>query len=184
MKFRKSYLFTLGITAILSIFVAVFYLSAIGEPKDKAILFATLGMDRANLTNEVSSYEIERASEHFANVVLGWTMDPGFVSEFSSVIPDASYTGQRQEKENLIFTVEGYFDSAKPAEEFLKMLDAKLAEYAVSTGATYKIATHNETFIDGQRSDLRIVLGFLLISVICAGSLLVFKDYAVNEARN
>ena len=36
------------------------------------------GMDQTKLANENSSYEIQRASEHFSDMILGWTVTPSF----------------------------------------------------------------------------------------------------------
>lgn len=167
MSIRKFHIwFTLGVVSG-ALIGSLFYVGSLGEPNNEAHAFVTLGLDP--LPTEASSYEVHRAAEHFSYIVLGWTIEPAFADEASSVIADLDFSAQRQEKESMLLTVSGGPDlvyDAAPAEKLLDVIEARISEYNSATGANYVIAVERYSFEEGVRSDWRIVAGIVLLSFV------------------
>jgi len=156
----------------------LFYVQTLGEPQNKAVAFVSIGLDQQILSTEVSSYEILRATESFSDTVLGWTVEPSFVADLEPIW-DAEYafSGQRQEKQNLIFEVYGV-ESVVPAQELVDGIRNRLAEYNSATHAAYVLALDHYSFVEGQRADGRTVAGATLLAFVLSILGVIFWDYA------
>lgn len=170
---------------LLGIFAAVFAFSALGtglwlrsqdELLQQQVLFITLGAEA--LPNESSSYEVQRAVEHFSDVFLGWTVEPHFKQEYST----SSFTGQRQEKQNLLFTLNT--EKAEDAEAFLQALEARLLEYNEATGSNFVIGLTRITPVEARLYPWRSALGFIALALLVTGFLLTLWGYATNRGRS
>lgn len=188
MKFRKMYLWIL---------VAAFALSSLGsflywkdyEPMNKVLVFVTVGIDQTARPTETSSYELQRASEHFSDVILGWTLEPSFRQDF---LEEAgawhTLTGQRQEKQNLIFEITNVLDNiaennVNAGAAFLRVLDAQLAEYNAATHQGYVLAVQNVSYERGVIPRLPAV-GTVLLCMVVAATLLFGYEYAKTRRRS
>lgn len=188
MKFRKSYLWIL---------VTVFVLSSLGsflywkgyEPLNKVLVFVTVGIDQTARSAETSSYELQRASEHFSDVILGWTLEPSFRRDFlEEAGAGHTLTGQRQEKQNLIFEITNGLDNiaednVNAGAAFLRVLDAQLSQYNAATHQGYVLAVQNVSYERGLMSWLP-ALGEVLFSLIVAATLLFGYEYAKTRRRS
>lgn len=183
---KKNWSILLGV-GFVALIASLFYVRSLGEPESKSIAFITIGIDQNVLTTEVSSYEIQRASEHFSDVVLGWTVEPGFSSELNEKIDgEYSLSGQRQEKQNLIFTVSGsseLVNSSEEAEQLVELIQSRIDEYNNSTNAAYVIAVKSYSYLDGDRSESRLVAGFVLVVLVFTYLLLTLWGYAASSRR-
>ncbi len=170
MKIKASVLAFIVSVTVLGFLGSFFYTQSLGEPQDKAVAFVSIGLDQQVLTTEVSSYEILRATEHFSDIVLGWTVDPSFDIGYS-------FSGQRQEKQNLVFEVYGV-DSTAPAEMLVAQVKIRLAEYNAVTHAGYVVALERYSLVEGERSDSRTIAGATLLAFIVSISGVILWDYA------
>jgi len=187
MKYKVWHYWFIVIVSILSLLFGFVYLQSSGEPMTKGILFMTIGLDQSSLEDESSSYDVQRANEHFSNVVLGWTLEPSFKSTFSSVTKSCSYnfSGQRQEKENLIFEIKGdpsCFDDSI-SDVFSNQIQSLLDEYNSNTSSAYVIAVETHSEILGQRSNFRVLLGFWFSGTALALFLLTLWEYVYANRR-
>src|SRR3989338_6333634 len=188
MKFRKTYVWIL---------VGVFLLSSVGsglywrnyEPLNKVLVFVTVGIDQTARPTETSSYELQRASEHFSDVILGWTLEPSFRQDF---LEEAgvwhTLTGQRQEKQNLLFEITNVLDNiaednVTAGAAFLRVLDAQLAEYNAATHQGYVLAVQNVSYERGVIPRLSAV-GTVLLSLVVTATLLLGYEYAKTRCRS
>lgn len=184
MKFRKKYLYLLIAVFVCSLIAAFFYLENLEEPDKKGLLFLTVGIDQKSLTYESSSYEIQRAAEHFSDLILGWTYDPSFEKELKeSLHYDVRVTGQRQEKQNLIFYLyarpEVYNDSA--GELLLDLIESRINEYNRASNSGYVIALSRYSMLENSGSNFRIGAGVVFLSLIFTGILLFGFEYAFGN---
>lgn len=179
MRIKKfQILFVLG-ALLIALAGSLLYVESLGEPQNRAVAFVTLGLDQNALPNEVSSYEIQRATEHFSYIVLGWTIEPAFAGEVAEALGEGfSFGGQNQEKQSMIFTVNGasgLVDDCEPAVKFLDLIKGRIAEYNEATNAGYVVAVERFYFEKGERSDFRIVVGVMLLAgclaVLCLRTL-------------
>lgn len=188
MKFRRNYAWILIVVFILSLLGSMLVLQN-HESNNKILVFITVGIDRSQAPNEVSSYELERASEHFSDVLLGWTLEPSFRRTFTERAgPGYTYTGQRQEKQNLLFTLtngENMLTEESLAVDgvFLNLLSGQLFEYNQSTHAGYVLALTRSTFVEDAFSSGRVILGVVLFSLITVGFLLTLWEYVYASRR-
>lgn len=174
------------LSALLFFLGGLLYVQQLPEPNEKELVFVTLGIEQNKLLNENSSYEIQRATEHFSDVVLGWTIEPSFEMEVEEVAGyNLDVTGRRQEKQNLLFTI-----SAEPTEfdeqggeAFLNVLGERLAEYNGATNAGFVIALSRTSFLTEESSSVRFLVGLALFGFILAASLLTLGDYARQTRR-
>lgn len=188
MKFRNIYLWIL--LAVFVVSAAVSFLSWKDfEPRNKVLVFVTVGIDETKNPAEVSSYELQRASEHFSDVILGWTLEPSFRQDF---LEEAgawhTLTGQRQEKQNLLFEITNEQENiaaneVTAGEAFLKVLNAQLAEYDAATHQGYVLAVQNLSYELGQRSALPMV-GDVLLATVLAAVLLLAYEYVQTRRRS
>ena len=160
MKLPKLHLGLIGAITLLTLAGSFIWVSSLEEPSDSAVAFVSIGLDQATLSAEVSPYEILRANEHFSDIVLGWTVEPGFADEF-----DFSFTGQRQEKQNLIFTVEGV-SNIDPARELVSLISSRLAGYNEIAHSSYQVALVQYSVVEGERAESRLVLGATLLTFL------------------
>lgn len=188
MKKYKVYSWIVALVMLVSLVGSLVYVEQLGEPNDEFYAFVTIGLDQEVLANESSSYEVQRAVEHFSDVILGWTVEPSFKSDFNQIFGDGfSFSGKRQEKQNLLFTI--YADPLVTSEGIeygnilVDLIDERLADYNSSTNSAYVIAIDEYSFVEGSRSDSRIVLGALLISFILSVFVLMLWDYAAPNCR-
>ncbi len=181
MKIKKLHLwFTLGV--VLGAFLgSLFYVSNLGEPENKAIAFVTLGVDP--IVGENSSYELHRAAEHFSHIVLGWTIEPAFVTEMGG---EYGFSAQRQEKQSMLFEVTGasVLDTV-PAEQMLDLVKQRIEEYNDAAGAEYVVAVERFSFLEGERSEWRIIAGVTILSLVFVVLLLmIFENLYASRYRS
>lgn len=173
MKIKKIYVGLVVAATFLALCGSLFYVSRLGAPENKAVAFISIGLDQKVLPTEVSSYEILRATEHFSDIVLGWTVDPAFDIGYS-------FSGRRQEKQNLIFEVYGVKDTV-PAEKLVGLIRDRLAAYDSVTNSGYLIALDTYTLVPGERNDSRTVAGATLLVFVFSILGVILWEYA---ARN
>ncbi len=181
MKIKKLSVWILVLALLFSSIGGWFYVKNLPEPNSRGLLFITIGINQKLLPNESSSYEIQRASEHFSDLVLGWVSEPSFSKELDSKLDyHLDYSGLRQEKQNLIFYL-----SANPEQyneianlEFLNLIKSRISEYDSATNAGYLVAISRYSDLDSERSDLRIFLGIVSIVTLLTVFFLIIIDYA------
>lgn len=184
MKVKKFRIGILVSAILFSSIGALLYINQLGTPDSKGLLFVTIGIDQRQLTNESSSYEIQRATEHFSDLVLGWTSEPSFSNELDERLKfHVDFSGLRQEKQNLIFYL-----SAKPElysekinQEFLSLLKSRIYEYSSATNSGYLIAISKYSDLESTRSDLRIFLGIVFLTTFIAVIFLILREYAIKN---
>lgn len=181
MKIKKSRICIVVSALLISSLGGFFYVNNLPEPDSRGLLFMTIGINQKLLLNESSSYEIQRASEHFSDLVLGWTIEPSFSRELDAKLQyHLNFSGSRQEKQNLIFYLtanpEQYNESANL--EFLNLIKSRISEYDASTNSGYLIAVSRYSDLDSERSDLRIFLGIVSIVTLLTVLCLIIIDYA------
>lgn len=181
MRMKKFHFYFVGSISFLALLTSFLLVRNLEEPRDNALAFISIGLDLQGLTTEVSSYEILRANEHFADIVLGWTVDPSFSSELERLWDaDYSFSGLRQEKQNLIFEVYGA-PSLAPAQELVGLIKSRLFEYDEATHSTYKVALEKYSTLEGVRSDSRLIFGATLLAFLLSGLGIFFWDYATRH---
>lgn len=188
MKFRKLYLWILLGVFVVSTVASYLYWKDF-EPRNKVLVFVTVGIDQTERPVETSSYELQRASEHFSDVILGWTLEPSFRQDF---LEEAgawhTLTGQRQEKQNLLFEISNTqtnipADEVGAGEAFLRILNAQLAEYEAATNQGYVLAVQNLSYETGHASGLPMV-GDVLLALVLSATLLLAYEYATSRRRS
>jgi hypothetical protein len=187
MGIRKfNLLFILGV-ALGALIGSILYVGSLGEPDNEAVAFATLGLDQTVMATETSSYEIHRAVEHFSYIVLGWTIEPAFAEEVVEALGEGySVIAQSQEKQSILLTV-----SASPellvdegvAYDVLMLLQKRITEYNSKTHAGYNIAVERYSFVEGERSDWRIVAGMTLLAVVMASLVVILFENTYARSR-
>lgn len=179
MKFKALYGWILGLTAVAVFLGAVAYEGHFVSTENQAIAFVTIGLDQSKLPTEVSSYEIQRAVEHFSDVVLGWTVEPGFAKDFAQAVGEQySFSARRQEKENLLFTVTGPVETEGPAITFVSLIKERLGEYDAATNSGYTVALERETLVTATQSNWRFAAGLTLFALLAEAVLLWGFEYA------
>ena len=188
MKFRTIYLWILLGVFLISAGLSYLYWKDF-EPRNKVLVFVTVGIDQTVRPDETSSYELQRASEHFSDVILGWTLEPSFREEFLNEAGEG-YTliGQRQEKQNLLFEITNTqeniaSDDVRAGEAFLRVLNAQLMEYEAATHQGYVLAVQNLSYQFGETSPFPM-LGDTLLALVLAGGLLLAYEYATSRRRS
>lgn len=187
---KKNTTFKIFFVALITVFgfiVGYIYALQIPLPNPGANVFISIAMDQSSLPNEGSSYEILRAQEHFSDIVLGWTIEPGFSSSLdSSAGYNIDVTGRRQEKQNLIFYVSAepdYFDISETPKYFLNMLDFELSRYNSLTNSSYLVALSSISEGTQTQSTLRYIFGFVLLFFVMGMLSVLLWDYA-NSNRS
>lgn len=181
MKFRKTHVYILAAALLVSLLGSLYHVKNLEEPDSKGMLFVTLGINRANLTSEVSSYEIMRASEHFADVILGWTLDPTFKEEVNGLAGyEVSVNGQKQEKQNMIFYISADSDKfdnqAGVAVE--TALRSRLEEFNSNTNSSFVFGLTRFSNLESYVDQTRIVVGVVLLTLVITFSLILAFEYA------
>lgn len=180
MKIRKLYLFFVIGVVLGALLGSFLYVGSLGEAPNKAVAFVTLGAEP--LQNETSTYEIQRAAEHFSYIVLGWLIEPSFADEYGL---DYQFDGRHQEKQSMIFTVYGDFGDTQPAELLVQKVKDRIAEYNENSDASYTVALERYSFVEGERSDWRFVAGVTLLSLVFAVLLLmIFENVYAARYRS
>jgi hypothetical protein len=150
--------------------------------RQEQLIFATVGQDHLTLSNEQSSYEIQRASEHFSDVILGWTIEPGFSKELElETGRKFTFTGQRQEKQNLIFKLET--KESEDSKLFLQVLQKRLDAYNAATHGGYRLVTLGITPMEVEVSKNKFMLGALLLLALSELAFIFVFEY-VRKNRN
>jgi len=182
MTFRPVYAvyaWILGLTAVGVFLVSVAHQGSMETSQTEAVAFVTVSLDQSKLLNESSSYEVQRAAEHFSDVLLGWTVEPSFAVEFAHAVgAEYSFSGRRQEKENLLFEVSGPVTSVDPAKALVGLLKGRLTEYNSATHSGYVIAFERESLVSKAVSNWRFDLGVTFLVLLIEGLLLLTWDYA------
>lgn len=179
MKFRAFYGWILSLSAVGVFFACVAYQGHFESTQNEAVAFVTLGLDQSKLSAEVSSYEIQRAVEHFSDVVLGWTAEPSFAKEFAQGVGEQyGFSARRQEKENLLFTVTGPVETEGPAITLVSLIKERLGEYNAASNSGYTVAVERETVVQVQQSNWRSALGFTLLVLLMEGLGFFAFEYA------
>ena len=167
MKFRPFYGWILGLSAVAVFLGSVVYQGHFSSQETEAVAFVTLGLDQSKLPGEVSSYEIQRAVEHFSDVVLGWTAEPNFAKEFAQGVGEQySFSARRQEKENLLFTVTGPLETEGPAITLVSLIKERLGEYNAASHSGYTVAVERETLVQVQQSNWRSAAGWTFVVLL------------------
>lgn len=188
MKFRSRYLWFFTLVLLLSSTFTLYRYRDF-EPRNEVLVFVTIGIDQSKFPAETSSYEIQRASEHFSDLVLGWTLEPSFLADYLEEA-GAWYTiqGQRQEKQNLIFTITNVQENIESGnvlagEAFIRVLENQLAEYNRATSQAYVLAIKNLSYQAGTFTIFPL-LGEVLLILIAASSALFAFEYVSTRRRS
>jgi hypothetical protein len=188
MKFRRIYFWILGLVFVLSLAGSALYFQN-QEAPNKVLAFVTVGIDQTQRPNETSSYELQRAAEHFSDTLLGWTLEPHFRAEFLAVAGEGyNLMGQRQEKQNLLFEItrsgENIAENDLSAgDAFLRVLHEQLNGYNAETHQGFVLAVEHLSYIDGVQSKFPIVGSVLFWFGLTALCLFAF-EYASTRRRS
>lgn len=179
MKFKTWHGWILALTVLISAVVASLYLRQEEIPENKAVLLLTVGIDHTQMPTEISSYEIQRASEHFANVILGWTLEPSFHQEWTEATGGGyGFNGQMQEKENILFEVHGAVNSTEEANVLTRLIQERLDEFNTNTHSGYVLALERSSIVTTSVAEGRVLLGIVFLATLAVGSLLLLWEYA------
>jgi hypothetical protein len=179
MKFKAWHGWILGLTAVAVFLGSVAYQGHFESTENQAVAFVSIGLDQSKLPMETSSYEILRASEHFSDIVLGWTAEPSFAKDFAQAVGEQySFSARRQEKSNLLFTVSGPVETEGTAITLVSLIKTHLAEYNAATNAGYTIALEREIMVTATTSNWRSAAGFTLLILLAETVLLCGYEYA------
>ncbi len=185
MKWTAKNSYIVLFVTLLVLLGSLFFVGQKKEVSFKAYAFLTLGLDQMALSNEASSWELQRAAEHFSDLVLGWTVEPKFKQEFVDLVGgQVSYSGRRQEKQNLLFEFSGpELGATEPAEQFVSLIEGRLSEYNTATKSSYLLALKKFSLVEALYSGTRVVLGATLLAFVVSISLLLLWPY-VFSARH
>jgi len=170
----KNYIVALLVAGIIGLICGLSYSSRQDEVLERHALTMTLAA--SPLPNETSSYELQRAAEHFSDMVLGWTVAPGFDLESG-----ADFSGRRQEKQNLIFFVES--SDQTDAVDLLQKIEFEINDYNSNTGVEYKIALSEITEANLEIDKSRTVTGSLVLALMLAGAMIFIYDTYISHRR-
>lgn len=174
----KSFYSKILIFVLIASFVGgLIYVKNAPEPEPKSLIMATVSLDQYQFEETLSSYDHQRASEHFANVILGWTVEPSFADEFGEI----GFSGRRQEKQNLLFTV--HSDDQLELDRFVTLIRQRLDEYNSASSTEYSLAPIRYSDLEVERAELRVVGGVVLLSLIFSALILFSYDSIVTNSR-
>lgn len=188
MKFRKIYLWILAAVFLLSSSFSFWYWKDF-EPRNTVRVFVTVGIDQTQRPAENSSYELQRAAEHFSDVILGWTLEPSFRADFLETAGAwHTLTGQRQEKQNLLFEITNVNENLSSedlssGEALITVLQNQLDEYNAATHQGYVLAVSNVSFEMGVHSFMPM-FGEILLALVITATLLIAYEYATSRRRS
>ncbi len=157
--------FAAGFTLFALIILGAFLiLSDLKSPHDSSVVMveASVGLERLPVYSGTSAYEMERASEHFSDVVLGWAVGPSFREEMAPT----EYSAERQEKQNLLFKL--YTDDVAEGDRLIAGLNDRLSKYNDQTHAGYELAVTHVQQVTLSTSKLRFDVGVLLLIISLA----------------
>ncbi len=150
---------------LLAGFGLVLLLIDLKSPHDSSVVMveASVGLERLPIYSGTSAYEMERASEHFSDVVLGWAVGPSFREEMAPL----EYSAERQEKQNLLFKL--YTDDVAEGDRLIAGLNDRLSKYNDRTHAGYELAVTEVQEVTLSSSKLRFDAGvfLLILSLSC-----------------
>ncbi len=143
---------------------AFLIISDLKSPHDQSVVMveASVGLERLPIYSGTSAYEMERASEHFSDVVLGWAVGPSFREEMAPL----EYSAERQEKQNLLFKL--YTDDVTEGDRLIAGLNDRLSKYNDRTHAGYELAVSEVQKVTLSSSQLRFDAGVLLLIISLA----------------
>ncbi len=181
---KRSVLYTTVLIGVLLVvgLVGAFKINTSEVETPRGALFLTVGLNQTALPNETSSYEIHRATEHFANIILGWTIEPAFSADFKEELQDVSYTGnysgRLQEKQNLLFIFSEY---SEPAIQALQgAIEERIGEYNAATNSAYVLAVKRSSELPPVEADTRVLLGILLLAGLFTVLFLMSWEYVFS----
>ncbi len=188
MKLRRFHLWVLLAAFVTSSLGSILYFDQKDTWVNTISVFVTVGMDQTKLANENSSYEIQRASEHFSDMILGWTVTPSFRREFlEKTGEEYLFTGQRQEKQNLLFSSTQYDlgNDMIPTQgdALLELLNTWVQDYNVETNAAYVLSIQKQNFEYGPVNTFRPSLGIVFLVMILTGSGLFLAEVVVAKGH-
>jgi hypothetical protein len=183
MNWTKKRLKTVALlTLIMLAFTGIFFYLKEASPV-KQVAFVTLGLDRDALFEDEGSFETQKALVHFADLSLGWSLDPSFAEAFNDEHPAYEFSVRRQEKQNLIFEVWApnfvFFVGTDAIYTLLDLYKERLTEYNTQTNESYLIAIEEVSEpIDVPYSYLRTLL--LSVLFVWSFSFIYYtsRDYA------
>lgn len=178
MKIKSWYIVVSLLVMVASFAGSSLWMKAANEEavQTKTVLFYTVGLDHSKALPGTDSKVALEAAEHFSDGVLGWTLDPSFRQE----IP-VSFSGQRQEKENLIFELDG--NDEEVTEQFKRILQNRLNDFNNATDAGYVFANVNTAYEEISYSTLRSALGVSLFLTFLTVLFLMTFEYVRSNRR-
>lgn len=188
MKFRRAYIFKLlflAIASVLAVFLAHLQLNSY-EDTSRGVLFVSLGLDQELLAGESSSYDILRATEHFADVVLGWVIEPSFERELEMNLGyEVDLKAYRQEKHNMIFELKAASEdlNESSSEVFLKLLNSRLDSYVSATNSGYVFAFTKFTILSVELQPLRAYGAAIVLACLMSGFLFFLISHGFKARR-
>jgi len=173
MKLRiKKYLVGTSLLTLCALLASFFYTANLSETRTQRSLYMTLAAEP--LPNESSSYELQRAAEHFSDLVLGWTVEPSFNL-------DVPFTGRRQEKQNLLFLIET--EDEAHVLSLLESIESRIETYNLNSGSSYVIADFHSTEIVETRNKSRINIAVVIASLLVSFTLIFVHDTFTRHRR-
>ncbi len=185
MIIRKVHYWILLISLLASVGAGFLYFNDFKNPESRGLLFITIGVNQKLLANESSSYELQRASEHFSDLVLAWTAEPSFSTELDAKLAyHLKFSGVRQEKQNLIFNLSGaasdYNSSA--GEVFLDLIDGRIKEYDGKTNAGYVVALSRYSDLKPTDFGIKSLAGIAMLTFLTTALALISLEYAIKNS--
>lgn len=184
---KRWHLFLLSFVLLASLAAGYLYVNQLDDPPKRGVIMLSLGMDHTSLPTETSSYDIQRASQHFSEVVLGWTLEPSFEAEVKERF-GSSYgvSSRQQENQNIILNV-----TADPADydendlwQVTSILRERIDRYNELTNGDFLIALDTYSTQDSFRSNWRILIGFPIVFLSLAVFLLFVWEYGFKMRRS
>lgn len=170
----KPYLIFSLAVVLLGLVGGLVYVNQQPDTQEQTALYVTVAAQP--LPNENSSYELQRAGEHFSDLLLGWTVEPSF-----TLSDEVSFTGRRQEKQNLLFMIDS--SDAAYSDELLTALESRIDTYNTAAQSSYVIADHHTAALSTPLNKMRIVLGFVLGALMLSIAL-IFTHDSVRRYRH
>lgn len=184
MAIRKVHYWILLVSLLAATVSSLFYFNGLRTLDSRGLLFLSIGVNQKLLPNESSSYELQRASEHFSDLVLGWVAEPSFSLELDSKLTyHLNFSGVRQEKQNLIFNLSGDSTSfnSNSADVFLSLIEGRILEYDSKTNASYVVALSRYTDLDPVSYSSRVFFGIALLTFLSTAIVLTALEYAIKN---
>jgi hypothetical protein len=176
----------LSVLMAASLVVAHVFFVSNNEASHKSITLLTPALEQNSLLSESSSYELQRASEHFSNIVLGWMIDPSFASSLQAVHEgEFVFQARLQEKQNILIEVQGGSEAELEAytSSLKNLIENSIQEYNAATGASYVIARERTTQFLEQENALRIYLLSVVLAAFVFYASLLTVDYVKKASH-